>query len=94
MKKVKFILILFVFSLFNFSESKAFKEGTTFWYKHASHEELVSHYKKMELDEMCAMWKRVGYWKQKRRVPNRNAMKEALRSQGEDPFICMKIQNP
>lgn len=85
---------IFVFSFFMSSNSWAFKEGTTFWYKHASHGELVRHYRNMELDELCAMWKEVGFWKKKRRIPNRNAMKEALQSNGEDKFICMKIQNP
>ncbi len=98
MKSSSSIFFIILFLIVNFfiipKEALAFKEGTTFWYKHASHSELVRHYKNMELDELCAMWKEVGYWKQKRRVPNRNAMKEALESQGEDKFICMKIQNP
>lgn len=85
-------IFLVCFILF-LPKANAFKEGTTFWYKHASHSDLVRHYKKMELDELCAMWKEVGYWKKERRIPNRNAMKEALESRGEDKFICMKIQN-
>ena len=94
MKKLIWFFILFCLTVFISSNASAFKEGSTFWYKHASHGELVAHYKKMELDEKCAMWKQVGYWKQKRRIPNRNAIKEALRSEGEDPFICMKLQSP
>ncbi|MDB9831772.1 hypothetical protein OAC19_01670 [Candidatus Pelagibacter sp.] len=87
----KFCLVFFLLCLSN--KANAFAEGTTFWYKHASHADLVRHYKNLELDEVCAMWKEVGYWKKKRRVPNRKAIKAALKSNGEDPFICMKLQN-
>ena len=88
------IFLVLASVLFIQTDAYAFREGTTFWYKHASHSELVRHYKNMELDELCTMWKKVGFWKKKRRVPNRNAMKVALESNGEDKYICMKIQNP
>ena len=90
---MKKILLIFFFIFISSVNANAFSEGTTFWYKHASHEELVRHYRNLELDEVCAMWKEVGYWKKKRRVPNRRAIKEALKMNGEDPFICMKLQN-
>lgn len=91
--KIKSIITFLFIFLLSSGDVYAFKEGTTFWYKHASHSELVRHYSKMDLDEICAMWKEVGYWKKKRRVPNRNAMKEALLNIGEDKYFCMKIQN-
>ena len=90
---MKKILFVFFFTFFLQGNSYAFKEGTTFWYKHAPHSDLVRHYRGLDLDEVCAMWKEVGYWKKKRRVPNRKAIKEALKANGEDPFICMKLQN-
>ena len=93
MKKLNQVLIIICITVFYTNAANAFKEGSTFWYKHAPHNELVVHYTKMELDELCAMWKEVGYWKQKRRVPNRNAMKEALINKGEDKFICMRLNN-
>ena len=93
MKKLSLVAFFIFFCVINAKETSAFSEGTTFWYKHASHAELVRHYSKMGLDEMCSMWWEVGHWKKKRRVPNRNAIKEVLRNQGEDQYICMKLQN-
>ena len=93
MKKSRSILITIIFFFFLVSNANAFREGSTFWYKHASHQELVEHYKKMELDEVCAMWFEVGFWKQKRRTLNRDAIKDALESKGLDRFTCMKLPN-
>ena len=62
---MKKILLIFFFIFISSVNANAFSEGTTFWYKHASHEELVRHYRNLELDEVCAMWKEVGYWKKK-----------------------------
>jgi hypothetical protein len=92
-KNLHLTLYLFFITLFFSSDANAFREGTTFWYKHASHSELVSHYSKLDIGEICMMWERVGYWKQKRRVPNRNAIKVSLSNKGQDPFLCMKLRS-
>ena len=47
MKKLNQVLIIFCITVFYTNPANAFKEGSTFWYKHALHNELVVHYTKM-----------------------------------------------
>ena len=69
-------------------------EGSLAWKATAGHEELVAFYLKSGVDEICHSWKDVGENTHKPyRVKNRNAMKEALKIKGEDPLICMKLDN-
>ena len=68
-------------------------EGSVTWHATAGHQELVTYFLKSDVDEICYMWKWVGSNNQDFRVRNRKAMKEALKTKGEDPLICMKLEN-
>ena len=69
-------------------------KGSLTWKATANHEDLVAFYLESGVDEICHSWKMVGENEYKKyRVRNRSAMKEALKTKGEDPLICMKLDN-
>ena len=69
-------------------------EGSLTWHATAGHQELVAYFLKSGVDEICHNWKWAGNYDEKFRIRNRNAMKEALKTKGEDPLICMKLESP
>ena len=75
--------------------SKVFgQRGSYYWKNGTSHTELVKWYAQFDIDEICHEWKVEGKPDQNfRRKKTRDAMKEALKTKGEDPLICMKLEN-
>ena len=70
--------------------------GSFYWINWASHEELVKYYLELPVEEICHEWKLEGEpdIQNFRRQKTRKAMKVALKKNGEDPLICMKLPNP
>ena len=69
-------------------------EGSLTWHATAGHQELDANFLKSGVEEICHNWKWAGNYDENLRIRNRNAMKEVLKTKGEDPLICMKLENP
>jgi len=71
------------------------QKGSFYWINWASHEDLVEYYSTLPIEEICHEWKKEGEpdIMDFRRKKTRKAMKVALKKIGEDPLICMKLQN-
>ena len=69
-------------------------QGAPLWFINATHEEMVSYYSKMGIDEICRNWKESEYDASHWRIKKRNGMKEAIARKNEDPLFCMKVENP
>ena len=93
MKKIFFSILIFSLTScgIEIAGQKYSLEGSPYWKRNASHNELTSYYSRFDIDEICSEWISLGYGKRVTRIRVRNALKDVLVDKGHDKYACMNL---